>query len=131
MPGLQPPERHQTRYSRPTKQFKTFGGRGRIRTSVARKERQIYSLLPLAARPPVRALLSTRYYYSICTTFCGPAKLRQRYCHHRGDLLTSHSPGNRSGHFLNLEGRVGITSIDQQVSTGHWVALRSAGLKRF
>ena len=30
------------------------GGRGRIRTSVARKERQIYSLLPLAARPPVQ-----------------------------------------------------------------------------
>ena len=31
------------------------GGRGRIRTSVARKGRQIYSLLPLATRPPVRA----------------------------------------------------------------------------
>ena len=29
------------------------GGRGRIRTSVARKGRQIYSLLPLATRPPV------------------------------------------------------------------------------
>ena len=29
-------------------------GQGRIRTSVARKERQIYSLLPLTARPPVR-----------------------------------------------------------------------------
>jgi hypothetical protein len=34
--------------------FSNSGGRGRIRTSVARKERQIYSLLPLAARPPVR-----------------------------------------------------------------------------
>ncbi len=34
--------------------YETSGGRGRIRTSVARKERQIYSLLPLAARPPVR-----------------------------------------------------------------------------
>src|ERR1043166_2796272 len=33
-----------------------YNGQGRIRTSVARKERQIYSLLPLAARPPVRAL---------------------------------------------------------------------------
>src|SRR5690348_18504380 len=33
------------------------GGRGRIRTSVARKERQIYSLLVLATHPPVpRAL---------------------------------------------------------------------------
>src|SRR5205085_2309548 len=29
------------------------GGQGRIRTSVARKERQIYSLLPLTTRPPV------------------------------------------------------------------------------
>ena len=34
------------------------GGQGRIRTSVARKERQIYSLLPLTTRPPVR--LATR-----------------------------------------------------------------------
>jgi hypothetical protein len=33
------------------------GGRGRIRTSVARKERQIYSLLVLATHPPVRNLL--------------------------------------------------------------------------
>jgi hypothetical protein len=32
------------------------GGRGRIRTSVARKERQIYSLLVLATHPPVRNL---------------------------------------------------------------------------
>src|SRR5260370_34902413 len=30
------------------------GGRGRIRTSVARKERQISSLLVLATHPPVR-----------------------------------------------------------------------------
>ena len=37
---------------------KTNGGQGRIRTSVARKERQIYSLLPLTTRPPVR--LATR-----------------------------------------------------------------------
>ena len=42
-------------YRRPYSQPKNSGGRGRIRTSVARKERQIYSLLPLAARPPVRA----------------------------------------------------------------------------
>src|SRR5437868_4199202 len=39
-------------------------GQGRIRTSVARKERQIYSLLPLTTRPPVhshyRAPLSQR-----------------------------------------------------------------------
>ena len=32
------------------------GAQGRIRTSVARKERQIYSLLPLTARPPVHNL---------------------------------------------------------------------------
>ena len=37
------------------------GGQGRIRTSVARKGRQIYSLLPLAARPPVRSSL-----FSVC-----------------------------------------------------------------
>src|SRR5262245_20042355 len=36
--------------------YEISGGRGRIRTSVARKERQIYSLLPLAARPPVLAV---------------------------------------------------------------------------
>ncbi len=30
------------------------GAQGRIRTSVARKERQVYSLLPLTARPPVQ-----------------------------------------------------------------------------
>ena len=35
------------------------GGRGRIRTFVARKERQIYSLLVLATHPPVRENLST------------------------------------------------------------------------
>ena len=37
------------------------GGRGRIRTFVARKERQIYSLLVLATHPPVpRKLFGTR-----------------------------------------------------------------------
>ena len=36
------------------------GGQGRIRTSVARKGRQIYSLLPLAARPPVHTTRTTR-----------------------------------------------------------------------
>ncbi len=35
------------------------GGRGRIRTSVARKERQIYSLLVLATHPPVRTEKTT------------------------------------------------------------------------
>ena len=33
--------------------LRVHGGRGRIRTSVARKERQIYSLLVLATHPPV------------------------------------------------------------------------------
>src|SRR5258708_5521419 len=37
------------------------GGRGRIRTFVARKERQIYSLLVLATHPPVpRKIFETR-----------------------------------------------------------------------
>src|SRR5271168_5332661 len=35
------------------KQTASTGGRGRIRTFVARKERQIYSLLVLATHPPV------------------------------------------------------------------------------
>jgi hypothetical protein len=35
------------------------GAQGRIRTSVARKERQIYSLLPLTTRPPVHIRPST------------------------------------------------------------------------
>ena len=34
------------------------GAQGRIRTSVARKERQIYSLLPLTTRPPVHIVPS-------------------------------------------------------------------------
>ncbi len=36
------------------------GGQGRIRTSVAHRERQIYSLLPLTTRPPVPVLNRTR-----------------------------------------------------------------------
>ena len=36
------------------------GGRGRIRTFVARKERQIYSLLVLATHPPVPQIRSGR-----------------------------------------------------------------------
>ena len=39
--------------SRESFRFRGAGGRGRIRTSVARKERQIYSLLVLATHPPV------------------------------------------------------------------------------
>src|ERR1700680_2500675 len=38
------------------------GGRGRIRTSVARKERQIYSLLVLATHPPVLEKLRQNFY---------------------------------------------------------------------
>ena len=37
----------------PSRLHSNPGAQGRIRTSVARKERQIYSLLPLTARPPV------------------------------------------------------------------------------
>jgi hypothetical protein len=40
---------------------KFCGAQGRIRTSVARKERQIYSLLPLTARPPVHVLFKKLY----------------------------------------------------------------------
>jgi hypothetical protein len=41
-------------FSRPNiYMLRVHGGRGRIRTSVARKERQIYSLLVLATHPPV------------------------------------------------------------------------------
>ena len=35
---------------------KLIGGQGRVRTSVDHKGRQIYSLLPLTAQPPVRIL---------------------------------------------------------------------------
>ena len=60
-PALPTPRRHQ-RYPQPlhpttdsshhARKTKP-GAQGRIRTSVARKERQIYSLLPLTTRPPV------------------------------------------------------------------------------
>ena len=43
-----------TRHERSARAMRSDGGRGRIRTSVARKERQIYSLLVLATHPPVR-----------------------------------------------------------------------------
>src|ERR1700745_240870 len=39
--------------SRSVQLLRVAGGRGRIRTSVARKEPQIYSLLALATHPPV------------------------------------------------------------------------------
>ena len=46
----------QPRFAIPSQRADTSrtDGQGRIRTSVARKERQIYSLLPLTTRPPVR-----------------------------------------------------------------------------
>jgi hypothetical protein len=51
------------------------GGRGRIRTSVARKERQIYSLLVLATHPPVRtverAFLSVKRHPHDCVIHAG------------------------------------------------------------
>jgi hypothetical protein len=37
------------------------GGRGRIRTFVARKERQIYSLLVLATHPPVPVCVGRKF----------------------------------------------------------------------
>src|SRR5258708_34836059 len=42
------------------------GGRGRIRTSVARKERQIYSLLVLATHPPVLEKKSAKTPIACC-----------------------------------------------------------------
>ena len=38
------------------KNSRSDGGERRIRTSVARKERQIYSLLPLTTRPSLQVL---------------------------------------------------------------------------
>src|ERR1700719_3791748 len=46
--------------SRCVQLMRVAGGRGRIRTSVARKERQIYSLLVLATHPPVPQIRSGR-----------------------------------------------------------------------
>ncbi len=52
-----PPASSASRTHRPsaiaTELLQISGAQGRIRTSVARKERQIYSLLPLTTRPPV------------------------------------------------------------------------------
>src|SRR6185312_10529445 len=60
------------------------GGQGRIRTSVARKERQIYSLLPLAARPPVQeqqnqTTTATRYGHANAVIPDLPGTLRVPY----------------------------------------------------
>ena len=65
------------RETQPRKIGPRTGGRGRIRTSVARKGRQVYSLLPLAARPPVQKLRITE-----CRSLPGNLALRQ----------TPHSP---------------------------------------
>ena len=46
-------------HSRPTADVES-GAQGRIRTSVPRKERQIYSLLPLTTQPPVQNAESRR-----------------------------------------------------------------------
>src|SRR5215469_11994498 len=45
--------------------FREPGGRGRIRTFVARKERQIYSLLVLATHPPVPVLVVQKLFPQI------------------------------------------------------------------
>ena len=50
---------------------RVHGGRGRIRTSVARKERQIYSLLVLATHPPVLE-------NSLLTPSASPANICQK-----------------------------------------------------
>src|SRR5215467_9594522 len=46
-------------------QLREPGGRGRIRTFVARKERQIYSLLVLATHPPVPVLVDQASHFAI------------------------------------------------------------------
>jgi hypothetical protein len=47
----------------------SHGGRGRIRTSVARKERQIYSLLVLATHPPVLEKLVRQQTACVTTSY--------------------------------------------------------------
>jgi hypothetical protein len=60
-----------------TQNQRVTGGRGRIRTSVARKERQIYSLLVLATHPPVPEKL-------ICRANCLSQKtLNRKFCARR------------------------------------------------
>src|SRR5271165_368510 len=54
------------------------GGRGRIRTFVARKERQIYSLLVLATHPPVREKYSDTNRASLF--FAGREVVRSARC---------------------------------------------------
>jgi hypothetical protein len=61
------------RYQRPLSATSTTeipGGRGRIRTFVARKERQIYSLLVLATHPPVREMPDTITIVERCRARC-------------------------------------------------------------
>ena len=49
--------------------YRVHGGRGRIRTSVARKERQIYSLLVLATHPPVLEKLVRQQTACVTTSY--------------------------------------------------------------
>ncbi len=68
------------------------GGRGRIRTSVARKERQIYSLLVLATHPPVR-LRTPRPYSSWRHIQNGIAVTRNEEGHQiQKGLVSRHQP---------------------------------------
>src|ERR1700737_4783844 len=53
-----------------TMAYQETGAQGRIRTSVARKERQIYSLLPLTTRPPVRTIAERRAHRPAICRYC-------------------------------------------------------------
>jgi hypothetical protein len=81
------------------------GGRGRIRTSVARKERQIYSLLVLATHPPVLEIIPhANYLYqellAVSQSIVDQNTKRTRVRRHQPvdfpaeDSLPPHSPQN-------------------------------------
>ena len=75
-----------------TKQSR-FGGQGRIRTSVARKGRQIYSLLVLAAHPPVRPLDSDDYAF---------LRLRRRTRNLKTDPISMTAPPQKNAAYSRI-----------------------------
>ena len=92
------------------------GGQGRIRTSVARKGRQVYSLLPLATRPPVHCCHPRKRESLTCRTGFG-------ICLRRGNLpcaRTRHVPSAKTGFLL--------PSPMDSVPSGPLAAIRLPGL---
>src|SRR6185437_6308824 len=96
------------------------GAQGRIRTSVARKERQIYSLLPLTTRPPVHIRSSSRPRRPLRRGYL-PAQLRQNL----GKLTKS--SGRRDG-YENGTGSCCLKFSKPSIlpKSGHGVPERSA-----